>query len=110
MVNGKRAVCRPRQSASIRYGEGRGELQRLTIQPATHQSAQDLCSALSDFDPELGTDGEERYFVSVELGSDQRVVEVLNVLQQFVDSRVVGAVEQSVVVALDERRYTIREG
>jgi hypothetical protein len=35
------------------------------------------------------------------------VVEVFDAIQRFVDSRAAGAVPNSVVVALDEREYTI---
>jgi hypothetical protein len=82
-------------------------MQRLMIRAATHSSAQGLYSALSAFNPELLADDEDGWFASVELGSDQNVVEVFDAIQRFVDSRAAGAVPNSVVVALDEREYTI---
>jgi hypothetical protein len=82
----------------------------LTIQAATPLSAQGLCSALSPFNAELTTDDEGRSFVSVELGSDRQVVEVLNALQRHLDTRAEGTVVDSVVVALDERKYTMHSG
>jgi hypothetical protein len=81
-------------------------VRRLTIQAATPSSAHDLNSALSVFYPQVVTDDEGKCFVSVELGSDREVVEVLAAIQRFVDAKAVDAVKKSVVVALDERRYT----
>ena len=82
-------------------------MQQLTIQAATHLSAQGLYSALSEFQPELHTDAENRCFVSVQLGSDRHVVDVLAAIQHFADSRAAGALENSVVFELAERQYTI---
>jgi hypothetical protein len=82
-------------------------MQRLTIQAATHLSAQGLYSALSDFHPELVVDDEDKFFVSVDLGSDRQVVEVLDALHRFLDSRAEETVVNSMVVSLDERHYTL---
>jgi hypothetical protein len=58
------------------------------------------------FYPQVVTDDEGKCFVSVELGSDRDVVEVLAAIQRFVDARAADAVEKSVVVAINERQYT----
>ena len=83
-------------------------MQRLTIEAATHLSAQDLFGVLAEFNPALTVDDETgRFFVSVDLGSDRRVVEVLNTVQRFVDMRAEGTAMNSLVVAVDERRYRL---
>jgi hypothetical protein len=83
-------------------------MQQLTIRAANHLAAQDLYSALAAFAPELSTDDEGRCFVSVELGSDERVLEVLDAVQRFVGSRAEGALRDSVIIEMDEREFTIR--
>lgn len=82
-------------------------MQHLTIQAATRLSAQDLYSALSEFKTNLVTDEEGRYLVSVELGSDRNLVEVLATIQEFVDSGADGVVANSMVFSLNDRAYTI---
>ena len=83
-------------------------MQRLTIEAATHLSAQGLFSVLSEFNPALTVDDETgRYFVSVDLGSDRRVVEVLNAVQRFVDMRAEGTAMNSLVVAVNDKRYRL---
>lgn len=82
-------------------------MQRLTIQAATHLSAQGLYSALSEFDPELATDIDGQCFVSVDLGSDRQVVRVLDAVQRFVDARTEGAAMTSLIVAVNDKRYRL---
>ena len=82
-------------------------MQRLTIEAATHLSAQGLYSALSVFDPELTTDDGGACFVTVDLGSDRQVVEVLDAVQRFVDTRAEGAAMNSLIVAVNEKRYRL---
>ena len=83
-------------------------MQRLTIQAASRWSAQGLYSALSEFRPDFTTDDEGTCFVSVDLGDDGHVAEVLSTLQRFLDSRGDSVVAHSVLVSLDERRYRMR--
>ena len=83
-------------------------MQRLTIEAATHLSGQELFSELSEFNPALIIDDEDRCFVSVDLGSDRRVVEVLNAVQRFVDARAEGAtMNSSLMVSVNEKRYRL---
>ena len=82
-------------------------MQRLTIQAATHLSAQSLYSALSEFSPQFTVDDELQSFVSVDLGSDRQVVEVLDAVQRFVDARAEGAAMTSLLVAVNEKRYRL---
>jgi hypothetical protein len=83
-------------------------MQQLTIRAANHLAAQDLYSALEAFAPELSADDEGRCFVSLELGSDQHDLEVLDAVQRFMDSSANGAPRDSVVIEMDEREFTIR--
>ena len=83
-------------------------MQQLTIRAANHLAAQDLYSALAAFAPELSADDEGRCFVSVELGSDQHDLEVLDAVRRFMDSSAKGAPRDSVVIEMDEREFTIR--
>jgi hypothetical protein len=82
-------------------------MQMLTIQAATPESAQNLYNTLAEFHPEL-VDQDGKWFVSVGLGSDRQVVQVLDAIHSFLDARSAGTPPDSVVVALDERKYTIR--
>jgi hypothetical protein len=63
-------------------------MQMLNIVAVSPESARGLVDALSDFDVELiqATDG--GYEVTVTLGaSDREIVEVLNALEQYVNTR-----------------------
>ena len=80
-------------------------MQRLTIQAASLWSAQGLYSALSEFRPDFTTDDDGTSFVSVDLGDDAHVAEILSAVQRFLDSRGDGVAVHSVLVSLDERRY-----
>jgi hypothetical protein len=55
-------------------------MQMFTVQAATPASAAALYSALSPFHPELETDDEGRCSVSVALGSDRQVLQVLDAI------------------------------
>jgi hypothetical protein len=61
-------------------------MQAITIETATPLSARGLYHALAEFDPQLSTDDKGRCFVSVQVGSDQQVVEVIDAIEAFVDS------------------------
>lgn len=82
-------------------------MQMFTIQAASPASAAALYNALSTFHPELETDNEGRCSVSVALGSDRQVVEVLNTIHDHLRSRADGDAVSSMVVALDDRHYTL---
>jgi len=82
-------------------------VQILTINAATGESAQALYRALSPFQPELDSDEQGAHSVSVELGSDKRVVEVLDAIQLFLAGRAAGTVTSSLTVALDGHDYTL---
>lgn len=75
------------------------------IEAASHESANQLCSALSDFDAELVEDG-GTYRVSVELGQDDpRMVSVLDAIEGYVNARADGPA----TVLLNGRNYTFHE-
>jgi hypothetical protein len=57
-----------------------------TVQAATPASAAALYSALSPFHPELETNDEGRCSVSVALGSDRHVVQVLDAIHEHLRS------------------------
>ena len=83
-------------------------MQQLTIKAANHSRRRISTAPYRRSIPELVTDEGGGCFVSVELGSERHTVEVLATLQEFMDSRAAGAVENSVVFSLDDREYTIR--
>ena len=60
------------------------------------------------FAPEVSADDEGRCFVSVELGSDEHVLEVLDAVRRVMDSSADGAQRDSLVIEMDEREFTIR--
>ena len=78
-------------------------MQILTIKAATVESAAALYSAMSAFQPELETDDEGGCYVSFDLGSDKRVLEVLNALEDFLAVRAESQGVASMSVALDGR-------
>lgn len=76
--------------------------------PPNHLAAQDLYRAPAAFAPEVSADDEGRCFVSVELGSDEHVLEVLDAVRRVMDSSADGAQRDSLVIEMDEREFTIR--
>jgi hypothetical protein len=84
-------------------------VQTLTIEAATEASGQALFHALSRFQPHWTKDGQGRYFVTVMLGSDQRVLAVLEAIQQHLTERAEGDRESSFRLALDGRQYTLHD-
>jgi hypothetical protein len=78
----------------------------LSTKAATAESGHALYNALQQFHPELDEDGTGDYYVSVGLGNDRQVIEVLNAIQAFLAHGAVGAVE-SMSVSLDGRSYRI---
>ena len=73
----------------------------LTILAVSPESAQNLCSALSAFHPDLTTDDEDRCFISFQL-SGNRATEVLDALQAYARSSGGDEPVSSLTVALDE--------
>jgi len=84
-------------------------MQNLSIQAASFESATRLRSALDPFQPELTKDTEGRYFVSVQLGSDSHVVEILDAIQDHLAKRAQDEPVSLLTVALDDRRYTVHD-
>jgi hypothetical protein len=62
-------------------------MQALTIEAGQLVSAHGLYNALSEFHPELNGDDSEGHHITVELGSDARVVAVLEAIQAHVTAR-----------------------
>jgi len=81
-------------------------MQMLTIKAATQGSGRALYNALEEFHPELDQVEDGGYHVSVGLGSDRRVLEVLDAIQAFLADRAAGTVD-SMTVSLDGRDYTL---
>ena len=52
-------------------------MQILTISTASADSAQALCRALAEFHPDLATNEPDAHVVSLQLGSDRRLMELL---------------------------------
>jgi hypothetical protein len=62
-------------------------MRALTIEAGQLVSAHGLYNALSEFYPELSGDDSEGHRITVELGSDARVVAVLEAIQAHVIAR-----------------------
>jgi hypothetical protein len=81
-------------------------VQTMTIKAATIASGHALRNALARFEPSLDVqDGE--CFVSIELGGDRHVIEVLAAIEDYVTTRPAGGTVSSMSVALDGRGYTV---
>jgi hypothetical protein len=84
-------------------------VQNLSVQATSFGSASRLFSALGEFQPELTKDGEGRFFVSVQLGSDTRVAGVLDAIRNHLAERQEDEPVSCVAVELDDRRYTVHD-
>jgi len=84
-------------------------VQNLSVQAASFESATRLFNALAQFQPQLTKDGEERHYVSVQLGSDEHVVAVLDAIQNHLADRTQDDPVSSMTVTLEERRYTVHD-
>lgn len=62
-------------------------MQKLSIEAATPDSGWAMSRALVDFYPEVEIDEQGRCFLTVELGNDQRAVEVFAQLDEFLKAR-----------------------
>jgi hypothetical protein len=82
------------------------EVQMLTIKAATPESGRSLYDALQQFHPELGQTESGDYYVSVGLGGDRRVLDVLDAISAYLADRAEGTVG-SMNISLDGRAYTI---
>ena len=81
-------------------------MRSLTIQAGQLPLAQGLYNALSEFHPEVTGDDSEGYGLTVEMGSDARIVAVLEALQAHVTARDDGPVRME----LEGHRYTFHAG
>jgi hypothetical protein len=82
-------------------------VQTLTIHAASLESGRALYSALYRFHPEFEPDANGSCFVSIDLGDDRHVLEVLAAIEDYVSDRPQGSAARSVSVALAGRGYTI---
>ena len=62
-------------------------MRALTIEAGQLVTAQGLYNALSEFYPELSGDESEGHRITVELGSDARLVAVLDAIQAHITAR-----------------------
>ena len=81
-------------------------MQMLSIEAATQESGLALFRALSAFCLELD-DGQGRCFVSVELGTDRRALEVFDSLEAFMKTRAVGEAV-SMTVSVEGHDYRLQ--
>jgi hypothetical protein len=79
-------------------------VQVLTIKAVSAESAEGLYGALEEFQPVLEHEEDGGHFVSVQLGSDRRVLDVLDAIQSFLADRA-AAVTSSAIVEFDGRSY-----
>jgi hypothetical protein len=82
--------------------EGGGETQVLTIKAASRQSGIELVGALATFGATLIGDDDGGCFVNVELGNDQRTLEVFATISDVVAQRSTRSVVASMSVAKDD--------
>lgn len=82
-------------------------MQTLTIHAASLESGRALYSELHRFHPELEPDGNGSCFVSIDLGGDRHVLDVLAALEDYVTDRPQGGAMHPMSVALEGRGYTI---
>ncbi len=82
-------------------------MQTLTVHAASLESGRALYSALYRFHPEFEPDANGSCFVSVDLGGDRHVLEVLAAIEDYVSDRPRGTATHSMSVALTGRGYTI---
>jgi hypothetical protein len=73
-----------------------------TIKAKTHESAQSLFDALRRFDPALGGTAGDGFFVSVDVGDERRILEVLDAIHEHVQKG-----HTLTRVELDGREYTV---
>jgi hypothetical protein len=78
-------------------------VQGLTIEAKSIESARGFYDALSAFHPEMLEDTDCRYRVAVQLISNDRIIDVLNALEQHVTERDTGPAR----LELDGRNYTL---
>jgi hypothetical protein len=78
----------------------------MTVRAATQESARALYNVLQQFHPELDSDEGGEYYVSVVLGSDRRVLEVLEAIEAFFADLAAGTVE-TLTVSLDGHSYRL---
>jgi len=80
------------------------EMQTLTVEAATPDSALALYEALSGFRAELRATEDEHSYVEVTLGqSDREIVEVLNAIEDYVTHRATGPAR----VGLNGRKFAL---
>ena len=84
-------------------------MQDFSVEAASLESATRLFGALAQFQPELTTDEQGRFFVSVELGGDTRVVGILDTVQNYLAERKEDDPLSCVAVALDGHRYSVHD-
>jgi hypothetical protein len=83
------------------------EMQTLTIEAVTPDTALALRDALSGFHAELRVTVDGRSYVEVTLGqSDLEIVEVLNAIEDYVTQRAAGLADRE-RIALDGRKYAL---
>jgi hypothetical protein len=60
-------------------------MRAFVIKAKTRESAQSLFEALRRFDPAMGGSSRDGYFVSVDVGSSDRILEVLDAIHEHVE-------------------------
>ena len=79
-------------------------MRAITVEAKSPTSAEALCAALAEFEPQLSGSDADGYKVTVNVGSsDRMVVALLNRLEQFVTERDAGPAQ----VELGGRGYTL---
>jgi hypothetical protein len=79
-------------------------MRSFTIMAKTRESAQSLFDALQRFDPSLGGSSRDGYFVSVDVGgNDRRILEVLDAIHEHVEKG-----HTLTRVEVDGRGYIVR--
>ena len=77
-------------------------MQMLSLQAKSRQSALALMNALSQFQPEMTTGETGKHLVSVQIGSDQHVLAVLDAVQKHFAARAGDDVVSTMTFGLDQ--------
>ena len=84
-------------------------MQTLSIEATSSKSARRLFAVLARFDPRWSVDEVGRYVVSVQLGSDEHQVAVLDTIDKYRLASAESEPVRSVTVSVDEQRYSIHD-
>jgi hypothetical protein len=84
-------------------------MQKLTIEAKSPESAIALLDALRLFGGTPATDDHGRYLISLEIGTDEHALEVLDAVREHFACRVGDAPLSVLAVGVEEDRYSVHD-